>query len=37
VRKDLADKIDRGLSDRQIFEALLKEQGPNLLHPHLMP
>jgi hypothetical protein len=37
MRKDLADKIDRGLSDRQIFEALLKEQGPNLLHPHLMP
>jgi hypothetical protein len=37
MRQQIAQKIDRGLSDQQIFEALLKEQGPHLLHPHLMP
>jgi len=37
VRKLLAAKIDAGLSDRQIFEQLLKEQGPELLRPHLLP
>ncbi len=37
MRKDLAAKMDRGLSDKQIFEELLKEQGPELLRPHLMP
>jgi hypothetical protein len=37
VRQNIAQKIGQGLSDQQIFEALLKEQGPNLLHPHLMP
>lgn len=37
MRKLLADKIDQGLTDRQIFEELLKEQGPELVHPHLLP
>jgi hypothetical protein len=37
VRKLLAAKIDAGLTDRQIFEQLLKEQGPDLLRPHLLP
>jgi hypothetical protein len=37
VRKLLAAKIDAGLTDRQIFEQLLKEQGPELLRPHLLP
>jgi hypothetical protein len=37
MRKLLAEKIDAGLSDRQIFEQLLKEQGTTLLRPHLMP
>ncbi len=37
VRKVIAAKIDAGLSDRQIFEQLLKEQGPDLLRPHLLP
>jgi hypothetical protein len=37
MRKTIAGKIDQGLSDRQIFEQLLKEQGPELLRPHLLP
>ena len=37
VRKQLGKLIDQGLSDRQIFEKLLKEQGPGLLQPHLLP
>jgi hypothetical protein len=37
MRKMLADKIDRGLSDREIFEQLHKQQGPMLLQPHLLP
>jgi hypothetical protein len=37
VRKIIAEKIDKGLTDRQIFEELLKEQGPDMLRPHLLP
>jgi hypothetical protein len=37
MRRALAEKIDRGLTDRQIFEELLKEHGPLLLRPHLLP
>jgi hypothetical protein len=37
MRKALAEKIDRGLTDKQIFEELLKEHGPTLLRPHLNP
>jgi hypothetical protein len=37
VRKTIGGLIDQGLSDQQIFEALLKEQGPDLLRPHLLP
>jgi hypothetical protein len=37
VRKIIAGKIDKGLTDRQIFEELLKDMGPDLLRPHLMP
>jgi hypothetical protein len=37
MRRVLAEKIDRGLTDRQIFEELLKEHGPTLLRPHLLP
>ena len=36
-REELGKLIDRGLSDRQIFDELLKEAGPLLLRPHLMP
>jgi hypothetical protein len=37
VRKIIGGKIDKGLTDRQIFEELLKDMGPDLLRPHLMP
>jgi hypothetical protein len=37
ARKALAEKIDKGLTDKQIFEELLREQGPSLLKQHLMP
>ncbi len=37
MRKKLAKMIDQGLTDRQIVEQLLKEQGPALLRPHLLP
>jgi hypothetical protein len=37
VRKRVAEMIDKGLTDAQIFEELLKEQGPDLLRPHLLP
>jgi hypothetical protein len=37
MRRTLAEMIDRGLTDRQIFEELLKEHGPELLRPHLLP
>ena len=36
-RDELAKMIDKGLTDRQIFDDLLKEEGPLLLRPHLMP
>ena len=37
MRKELAEKIDRGMTDRQIFDALLKERGPMVFQPHLLP
>jgi hypothetical protein len=37
MRRKLAERIDQGLTDRQIIEQLLKEQGPTLLRPHLLP
>ncbi len=37
MRKTLAEQIDKGKTDRQIFEFLLKEHGPDLLRPHLAP
>ncbi len=37
MRKDLAEKIDKGLTDKQILEQLLKDSGPELLRPHLLP
>jgi hypothetical protein len=36
-RDEIASMIDKGLTDRQIFDALLKEDGPLLVRPHLMP
>jgi len=37
VRKRLGDLIDKGLTDRQVFDKLLEEEGPGLLQPHLLP
>jgi len=37
MRSDLQAMMDRGLTDRQIFDQLIKEQGPLLLRPHLLP
>src|SRR5207245_11556480 len=37
MRKAIAEKIDKGLTDQQIFEELLKEQGPDLVRQHLRP
>jgi hypothetical protein len=37
VRKLIAAKIDKGMTDRQIFEEMLKEQGPDMIRPHLLP
>ncbi len=37
VRRQVGKLIDQGLSDRQVFEKLLAEQGPGLLQPHLLP
>jgi hypothetical protein len=37
TRKLIGEKIDKGLTDGQIFEELLKERGPELLRPHLLP
>ena len=37
IRKQLARLIDEGKSDEQIFAQLLKEHGPGLLRPHLLP
>jgi hypothetical protein len=37
MRRLVAEKIDKGLTDKQIFEELIKERGPRLLRPHLVP
>ena len=37
MRLHLSRKIDRGLTDRQIFEEMLKTYGPTLVRPHLLP
>jgi hypothetical protein len=36
-RTQIGKMIDRGMTDRQIFDDLLKAEGPLLLRPHLMP
>ena len=37
TRADIANLIDKGRTDAQIFEGLLKERRPKLLRPHMMP
>ncbi len=36
-RQAIGEMIDQGKSDRAILDELLKESGPLLLRPHLMP
>jgi len=36
-RDELGKMIDRGMTDQQIFDELLKEAGPLVVRPHLMP
>ncbi len=37
TRADIADLIDKGRTDAQIFEELFKGRGPGLLRPHMSP
>jgi Protein of unknown function (DUF3179) len=37
VRKDVVGMIERGSSDRQIWDELVKAHGPLMLRPHLAP
>jgi hypothetical protein len=37
MRGVVSKKIERGLTDRQIFDELVKEFGPDALRPHLAP
>jgi hypothetical protein len=37
LRRKLGAMIDKGMTDRQVLDALLKEYGPGLLHQHLRP
>jgi hypothetical protein len=36
-RKAIGAMIDQGMTDRQIFDKLLKDAGPLLTRPHLLP
>ena len=36
-RKAIGAMIDKGLTDRQIFDRLLEDAGPLLIRPHLQP
>jgi hypothetical protein len=37
MRKNLSNKMNRGLSDRQIFQEMIRTYGPELTRPHLLP
>lgn len=37
IRADVAEMIDKGHTDRQIFEELVKQRGTNLVRPHMSP
>jgi cytochrome c-type biogenesis protein CcmH/NrfF len=37
LREEVAGMIDKGRTDRQIFEQLLKAYGAKLLCPHMLP
>ncbi len=37
MRDQVGEMIDRGLTDRQVLDQLVKDYGPLLLRPHLRP
>jgi hypothetical protein len=37
MKKNIALKIDKGMTDKEIFEELLKTYGRDLTRPHLLP
>jgi hypothetical protein len=37
IRQRVGEMIDKGLTDKQIWEELRKSQGPVMLRPHLVP
>jgi hypothetical protein len=37
MRKEVAGMIDQGMTDKEIFETLIKAHGPDMLRPHLLP
>lgn len=37
TRSEIAKMIDKNMTDKQIWDALLKERGPLMAKPHLMP
>lgn len=37
TREKIAELIDAGQTDRQIFEAFRGERGPNFVRPHMLP
>lgn len=37
MKKNIANKVDKGMTDRQIFDELLKTYGRELTRPHLLP
>jgi hypothetical protein len=37
TRAEIAELIDKGRTDAQIFEELFKERGANVLRPHMLP
>jgi len=37
TRQEVAEMIDKGKTDREILDDLVKERGPNLLRPHMSP
>ena len=37
MRGEIGKKIDKGLTDKQVFEELMKENTKDMLRPHLVP
>jgi hypothetical protein len=37
TREELAELLDKGLTDDEIIQKLLAQRGPNLLRPHMLP